>query len=223
MDHYHWSDPPGQSAFPIAKPGYPFIFASAFTTAVFALIGWVVLTLIGLLSTLFICYFFRDPDRVTPDGENLIVSPADGRVVCTSVVKTNPFVDGPCMQVGIFMNIFNVHVNRIPCSGEIEQIRYTPGRFYAADREVASTANEHNAVILKTRRDHLIGVVQIAGLVARRIICWVQNGEDISAGQRFGMICFGSRVDLYLPADTSLSVSIGDRVKAGTSIIGHLE
>ncbi len=223
MDRFHWSDPPVQSAFPIAKPGYPFIFASAFVTAVFALIGFAVLTLISLLATLFICYFFRDPDRVTPDGENVIVSPADGRVVHASEVKSNPFIDGPCIQVGIFMNLFNVHVNRIPCAGEIEQIRYTPGRFYAADKDAASTHNEHNALILKTPRDHVVGVVQIAGLVARRILCWAQNGEDLRAGQRFGMICFGSRVDLYLPVGTSLSVSVGDRVKAGTSIIGHFE
>lgn len=222
-NNFFRADPPSQTAFPIAKAGWPFIGAAAFVTFVLALIGLGALALIGMGATLFICNFFRDPDRVTPTNEGAVISPADGRIVYTGVVNENPFVAGPCLKIGIFMNIFNVHVNRIPFSGTVKKISYFPGRFYSADKEKASTDNEHNAVILETETHGDIGVVQIAGLIARRIICHVQEGNSMTCGQRFGLICFGSRVDVYLPPDAHLEVVKGDKVKAGASILGYMK
>ncbi len=217
------ADPQNPTAFPIAKAGWPFIGASAFVTFVLALTGLAPLALTGILVTLFICNFFRDPDRVTPDKIDAVISPADGRIVFMGIVDENPFVEGPCLKIGIFMNIFNVHVNRIPYAGKIKKISYFPGKFYAADDEKASTDNEHNAVILTTKNHQKICFVQIAGLIARRIICQIQEEDNVICGQRFGLICFGSRVDVYLPANTSPGVVKGDKVKAGTSIIGYLQ
>jgi phosphatidylserine decarboxylase len=223
INKFFRADPQSQTAFPIAKAGWPIIFASAFVTFVLALTGLAVLSMIGISVTLFICNFFRDPDRLTPDKNDAVISPADGRIVFTGVVNENPFIDGSCLKIGIFMNIFNVHVNRIPFSGKIKKISYYPGKFYSADKEKASTDNEHNALILETDKQQSICFVQIAGLIARRIICHVQEAQDVICGQRFGLICFGSRVDVYLPADAILSVDKGDKVKAGTSILGYLK
>ncbi len=223
INKFFRADPQNQTAFPIAKAGWPIIFASAFVTFVLAMTGPVYPALIGILITLFICNFFRDPDRLTPDKKDAVICPADGRIVFTGVVNENPFIDGPCLKIGIFMNIFNVHVNRIPFSGKIKKIQYYPGKFYSADKEKASTDNEHNALILETDKQQTIGFVQIAGLIARRIICYVHEEQDVVCGQRFGLICFGSRVDVYLPEDAVLSVDKGDKVKAGTSILGYLK
>jgi phosphatidylserine decarboxylase len=217
---YSWAEKPSQTAFPIARAGYPFIWAAALTTGTLALLGIVPLALLALLATLFICAFFRDPDRAIPNGEGVLVSPADGKVVAIDTLTESPFYKGPCRRIGIFMNIFNVHVNRAPHEGQLAEIAYQPGRFMPADRAQASTANEHNALSLKTDSGHDICFVQIAGLVARRIICHVQPGDRLARGQRIGLICFGSRVDVYLPMDTEVQVNIGAKVHAGTSIIG---
>lgn len=220
---YVWADPPSQTAFPIARPGLPFISAAAFVTFVLALADFDIAALIGIAVTLFICAFFRDPDRVTPDVSDAVISPADGRVVFTGIVETNPFLPGRCMKIGIFMSVFNVHVNRAPMTGRIEKISYFPGAFMPADRPAASTKNEHNAVILETGTGVRIGFVQVAGLIARRIVCYVTEGDAVTAGQRFGMICFGSRVDVYLPPETKLDVRSGDRVQAGKTILGRMQ
>ncbi|MCU0599327.1 MAG: phosphatidylserine decarboxylase family protein [Desulfobacterales bacterium] len=223
MGDFFWADAPKQTAFPVAAPGYSFIFAAAFSTLIFALIGNEWLACIGMLATFFICYFFRDPDRVTPSAIAAIVSPADGRVVQASIVRENPFIPGECYKIGIFMSVFNVHVNRIPFSGTIKNITYQPGRFHPADKDVASMQNEFNAVVLETEHNQRICFVQIAGLIARRIICGIREGDTVIRGQRFGMICFGSRVDVYLPAKTRINIAIGDKVTAGSSILGVLE
>ncbi|MDO9565694.1 MAG: phosphatidylserine decarboxylase family protein [Candidatus Desulfaltia sp.] len=223
MNGFSFSDPPGQTAFPVAKAGHLFILASAFITAVFALLELTVLSLIGLAVTIFICYFFRDPDRVTPNMNGAVISPADGKVIEAGIKDSNPYSEGRCLKISIFMSVFNVHVNRIPHEGKIEKINYYPGKFISANFDKASTDNERNAVFIKTDRGKKYCVVQIAGLIARRIICNVNEGDRINRGQRFGMICFGSRLDVYLPADTDLDVYIGDRVKAGTSILGYLK
>jgi phosphatidylserine decarboxylase len=220
---YRWPDPPSDTAFPIARPGWPIIFGAAFVTFVLALSGFGVAALIAMAATLFICCFFRDPDRVTPDEERAVICPADGKVVFTGIVESNPFLPGRRLKVGIFMSVFNVHVNRVPLSGKIEHIAYYPGKFMPADRPAASTKNEHNAVTLETGAGEHICFVQVAGLIARRIICNVKAGDLVTAGQRFGMICFGSRVDVYLPADAMLQVRIGDKVTAGTTILGYME
>lgn len=216
----NWSDPPSQTAFPVAKAGYPFIYASAFATAVFALLGLAPLAVLGLLVTGFICFFFRDPDRLVPGGEGLVVSPADGKVIKVEPVDQTPYFNGACMRISVFMSVFNVHVNRIPCEGTIRQVNYHPGKFFSANLDKASKDNEHNALLLESASGKRVGFVQIAGLVARRIICSVQPGDVVRRGERFGLICFGSRLDIYLPRETAVSVSVGDKVQAGSSIIG---
>ncbi|MBC8198893.1 MAG: phosphatidylserine decarboxylase family protein [Desulfobacteraceae bacterium] len=222
MDNFSRPDPPGQTAFSVAKAGYPFILASAFITAVFALLELTVLSLTGLAVTIFICYFFRDPDRVVTNKNSAVVSPADGKVVEACIKNSNPYFEGRCLKISIFMSVFNVHVNRIPHEGKVEKINYYPGKFISANFNKASTDNERNAVFIKTNQGKKYCVVQIAGLIARRIICEVHDGDKMARGQRFGMICFGSRLDVYLPDDTKLNVCIEDRVKAGTSILGYL-
>jgi len=222
MDKFSWSDPPSQVAFPVAKAGYPLIFASAFTTGVFALLGLTVPALIGLAVTFFICYFFRDPDRVIPKNYGAVVSPADGKVIIAGQEDSSPFFEGRCQKISVFMSIFNVHVNRIPHEGEVERVSYYPGKFFSANLDKASRDNEHNAIFLKTGDGRKICVVQIAGLIARRIICKLQKGDRVACGERLGMICFGSRLDIYLPDDADLNVAVGDKVKAGTSILGYL-
>ena len=222
MDNFSRPEPPSQTAFPVATAGYPFILASAFITVVFALAEVAVLSLIGLAVTLFICYFFRDPDRVVPNKNGAVVSPADGKVIEARIKDNNPYFEGRCLKISIFMSVFNVHVNRIPHEGKVEKINYHPGKFIAANFNKASSDNERNAVFIKTDQEKKYCVVQIAGLIARRIICKVHDGDRMARGQRFGMICFGSRLDLYLPDDTNLNVCIEDRVKAGTSILGYL-
>lgn len=220
MDEFTWADPPHRWAFPIAKAGYPLLFGAAFVTLVLALLALTPLALAALLGTLCIAGFFRDPDRLIPSRPGLVVSPADGRVISVERVGGHPFFDEEMRKISIFMSVFNVHVNRIPAEGRVFHIRYQPGKFVAADRAEASLRNEHNAVFLETSYGRRLCVVQVAGLIARRIICLVQCDETVRRGQRFGMICFGSRLDVYLPPDASLAVSVGDKVQAGTSILG---
>jgi phosphatidylserine decarboxylase len=222
MNDFAWSDRPSETAFPVARPGYPFIFASAFTTAVMALLGLTPWALLGLAITVFIVYFFRDPDRVVPNAAGTVVSPADGRVIAIEKADETPYYDGECKKVSIFMSVFNVHINRIPYEGMVSSISYFPGKFIAANRDKASNDNERNAVFIETDQGQRITAVQIAGLIARRIICHIQSGEIVRRGQRLGMICFGSRVDLYLPVDTTIAVAVGEHVRAGTSVIGVL-
>lgn len=220
MTSSNWPDPPSQTAFPVARAGYPFIFAAAFATGVFALLGAGFAAILGLAATGFICYFFRDPDRLVPAGEGLIVSPADGKVIGLQTVDQAPYFDGPCTRVSVFMSVFNVHVNRIPHEGTIRKVTYYPGKFFAANLDKASADNERNALLLESPFGKRVGFVQIAGLVARRIICGVQSGDRVQRGQRFGMICFGSRVDIYLPTQTEIRVKTGDKVHAGSTVIG---
>ncbi len=222
MDKFSWPEKPSQVAFPIAKAGYSFIFAAAFVTTVFALSGLVVLSLISLVITFCICGFFRDPDRVVPNVDGAVVSPADGKVVFAEAIDNNPFVDGSCIKISIFMSVFNVHVNRIPCTGKIKKVSYYPGKFFSANLDKASKENEHNAIFLETGSGEKVCFVQIAGLIARRIICGLQEGDQVIRGRRFGMICFGSRLDVYLPENTKLNVALGERVEAGHSVLGYL-
>ena len=223
MDKYSRSDPPGQTAFPVARAGYPFILVAAFSTAVLALLGLTTLTLIGLVVTFCICGFFRDPDRVIPVAKGVVVSPADGKVIAASVVDNSPFLGGEAMKISIFMSVFNVHVNRVPYSGRVKEIDYYPGKFFSANLDKASQQNEHNAVSIEMENGKPLCVVQIAGLIARRIICHLQPGDPVLRGQRFGLICFGSRLDVYLPTDIKLKSAVGDKVKAGTSILGEFD
>jgi len=222
MQNYNRIEPASQTAFPIARPGMPFIAAAAFATVVLALLEISSLALLGLLTTVFICYFFRDPDRVIPDVAGAVVSPADGKIIRVEQLQQSPYTSGACRKISIFMSVFNVHVNRIPFDGLIKRIAYYPGKFFSANLDKASRLNEHNAIYLQTDTDQDLCFVQIAGLVARRIICNIQEGDTVVRGQRFGLICFGSRLDVYLPADATIMINTGDVVKAGTSVLGKL-
>ncbi len=221
MEKFLWSEPPGRYAFPVAKSGYPLILGSAFATLIFALLGLTVLAIIGLIATFCICGFFRDPDRVIPNRPGSIVSPADGKIISVGKIESSPYFSGAHMKISIFMSVFNVHVNRVPCEGQVKKVSYFPGKFFSANLDKASQKNEHNAVLLETQNGKQICVVQVAGLIARRIICKVQAGDSVRKGQRFGIICFGSRLDVYLPKEIHIHVAIGDRVKAGTSILAQ--
>ena len=221
MDEFTRSDLPNRTAFPIASAGYAFIFGAAFATAVLALLGLTTLSLIALAVTFCICGFFRDPDRMIPAEEGVVVSPADGKVILTDTVDNSPFFSGQAMKISIFMSVFNVHVNRIPYDGRVKEMGYHPGKFFSANLDKASLENEHNAVFVEIGNAKLLCVVQVAGLIARRIICNIQPGDHVLRGQRFGLICFGSRLDVYLPTDIQLRVAVGDKVKAGTSVLGQ--
>jgi phosphatidylserine decarboxylase len=211
-----------QKGRPIAREGYPFILGSAFATAIVAILGLYVLALFFLAFTFFVCFFFRDPERAIPEEERVVVSPADGKVLEVGVVQEDDFAAGKILKISIFMSIFNVHVNRIPFNGKVTDVTYYPGKFFSANLDKASRDNERNAVTLEINRGRKLIVIQVAGLIARRIICKALKGDRLSRGERFGMICFGSRLDVYLPPDTVPAVSVGDKVLAGTSILGRL-
>jgi phosphatidylserine decarboxylase len=168
-------------------------------------------------------YFFRDLERPLVKEERAVVTPADGKIL--SVEKLNDGdsrFQGSAIKISIFMSIFNSHINRIPIRGRVDHLTYHPGKFFSADNDKASLYNEHNVVTLRTDSKQPIVFVQIAGLIARRIACWVKVGDYVDTGQRFGLIRFGSRLEVYLPPDTRPRVSIGEKVKAGQTIIGYL-
>jgi phosphatidylserine decarboxylase len=207
---------------PVAKEGYPFIFFSGFLTLIFSILGCSIVTYIGLLVTSFILYFFRDPERFIPDKSNAIVSPADGKVILIEKIKDETFLNQDVLKISIFMNVFNVHVNRAPLSGVVEKIIHSPGKFYSADSDKGALQNENCATIITSETGVKIAFVQVAGLIARRIVNWLETDDSLKKGERFGLIRFGSRVDLYLPADIITSVEIGQKVQAGETIIGYL-
>ncbi len=207
---------------PVAREGYPFIVFIAFVTLVFALLEYELIAVVSLLLTGFVLYFFRDPERIIPDAEDAVVSPADGKVILVEKIFDDRFVNEHVYKVSIFMSIFDVHVNRLPIAGEVEKIQYAAGNFYAANTDQSGLANEHCAVILSTPKNFRYAVVQVAGLVARRIVCWVEKGDSVEQGSRFGLIRFGSRVDIYLPQQVQLEVRSGQRVRAGETIIGYI-
>ncbi len=218
-----WPEPPRETAFPIARPGYGVIGATAFVTAVLAVLGLRFPALLALAVCGFCVWFFRDPDRMTPTGEGLVVAPADGKVIFCGRDEDSPYVQGPCRRISIFMSVFNVHVNRIPCDGVVTAVDYHPGKYFSANLDKAAAENEKNAVFIETPEGRRVCVVQIAGLIARRIICRLQAGDEVRRGRRFGMICFGSRLDLYLPENAEVRATVGQKVKAGTTIVGKLQ
>jgi phosphatidylserine decarboxylase len=220
MDRTKW---PGRRAvLPVAVPGIKFILGAAFLTGVFFYLGWVTAGCIAAGVTLFITWFFRDPDRQVPEGDQFLVSPADGRVIRVDDGVHSEYLPETCQKVSIFMNVFNVHVNRIPLDGVVEKEVYTPGRFINASFDKASVFNERNALTIRTSGDQRVVVVQIAGLIARRIVNCAHEGTRVHRGERYGMIQFGSRLDLYLPTTCRIQVRKGDRTKAGVTVIGEM-
>jgi phosphatidylserine decarboxylase len=204
--------------FPIARQGFPYIAAGLALALILGAWGNRPGFILTLALAGFVAAFFRDPERRVPEDANAILSPADGRVLLVEPRTSDGSAAG--MKISIFMSVFNCHVNRLPAAGTIRDIRYSPGRFYAAHQERASGQNEQNALRLEGEGGRETTVVQIAGLIARRIVCWVRVGDRLPAGTRFGLIQFGSRVDLYLPPGVRLTVRRGDRVKAGLSVLG---
>lgn len=204
----------------IAAPGYRFLAASALLPLLAWLLHWGWLWWLGLAGFLFFSYFFRDPERPIPPGPEVMVSPADGKVILTDEVPQAPYLNGPARRIAVFMNLFDVHVNRAPAAGAVTLARHREGCFKAAFREDACTLNEQLALVLEEDGRRLL-VVQIAGLLARRIVSYVQEGQRLEKGERLGMICFGSRVDLYLPPTAQILVKAGDRVRAGSSIVAR--
>jgi phosphatidylserine decarboxylase len=207
---------------PVARQGAPFI---ALGIGLVVLFGWlesrIGLALSGLFAV-FAISFFRDPERVSPGEKGAILAPADGRVLLIEEQGNGPGAVERTLKISIFMSVFNCHVNRIPLGGVVEAIDYRPGKFFAAHQDRASGQNEQNILQLKTDRSDRLTVVQIAGLIARRIVCWVRSGDRVNAGERFGLIQFGSRVDLYLPLESRITIKRGDRTKAGLTVIGYL-
>ncbi|MGJ4889207.1 phosphatidylserine decarboxylase [Bradyrhizobium sp. HKCCYLRH3099] len=209
---------------PIHPEGYPFIGGFALVSLIlfwiFTPLGW-----IGTLLTVWCALFFRDPIRVTPQREGLVVAPADGKI--SMITRALPpaelgLGDRPLLRVSIFMSVFNVHVNRAPVAGRIEKIAYRPGAFINAELDKASEDNERNSLAISTTHGR-IGVVQIAGLVARRIVSFVREGQTIGAGERFGLIRFGSRLDVYFPDGTEVLVSEGQTAIAGETILADFD
>ncbi len=204
-----------------AKEGRPFILGGIVLTLLFYALGSSFLGTIALILTIFCAQFFRDPARELPSDPRAVVSPVDGRV-CKVQMATDPLTGENAQMVSIFMNVFNVHSQKAPVSGVVEEIRYTPGLFVNADLDKASTDNERNAVRVTTPEGHTVTFVQVAGLVARRILCYAQVGQKLERGERYGFIRFGSRVDVYLPIDAEITVAIGDKVTGVMSTIARL-
>jgi len=199
----------------IAREGYPFIFVAVLLALVTFAVGWKWAGLALTLFALAFVGFFRDPERIPPEGEDLILSPADGRVV--GVRRSG---EGGT-QVSIFLSPFDVHVNRAPVKGKVEDVRYQKGSFFAAYKDEASWSNEQNSLSVVDPKGRSLRVVQIAGVLARRIVCYVKRGDGLERGQRLGLIMFGSRVDLFLPPGSKIDVVEGQKVRGGETILGR--
>ncbi|MGB3398960.1 MAG: phosphatidylserine decarboxylase family protein [Candidatus Deferrimicrobiaceae bacterium] len=206
----------------IAPEGIPFLLGGIALAAVLSLVWPRTLpaSVFGILLTVFVGWFFRNPARFPPALPGAVISPADGKIMYAGDNPPGRYFGEPGKRVSVLMSPFYVHVNRAPVSGRVVSVQYHPGRFLAANIEKASLANEQSGVLLETPDGKRVAFVQIAGFIARRIVCDVAPGDTVRAGQRVGIICFGSRVDILLPASASLNVRVGERVRAGESVVG---
>lgn len=204
----------------VALEGVPYIVIAAFTTLIFAIIGCWPVAVLGLFATAFIGHFFRDPERVGPEDAEAVAAPADGKVIKVGRA-VDPMTGENRQYIAIFMNVFNVHVNRMPVSGKVETIRYIPGKFFNASFDKASEDNERNVVVITGKGNQRFTMVQIAGLIARRIVCWAEPGDKLKRGERYGLIKFGSRVDLYIPDGYVPVVSVGQKTIAGETALAE--
>ena len=208
---------------PLAREGYPFIAFAAFLTLITAILGYELLAWPALLLTTFVVAFFRDPERMTAASADQLISPADGKVIVIEEQFDDLYLQDKVIKISIFMNVFNVHVNRIPFSGTVKEICYKPGKFYSADSKKGALLNERCGVIMETASGQPMVFVQVAGLIARRIVNWLETEDIVQRGKRFGLIRFGSRVDLYLPVSSTVTVKIGQKVRAGETAIASME
>lgn len=203
-----------------APEGYPFFAVFAGITAGAYILGTVGAALVPFLLFLFMIWFFRDPDRTAPDGDDLFVAPADGKIIVVQSVREDRYLKADALMVSIFMSPLSVHVNRAPCDGTVEKVQHNPGKFLKAFLPEAAFENDNIAMIFSTRMGRIV-VTQVAGAVARRCVCRVPAGTILRKGERYGMIKFSSRVDLYLPPDTKIAVQLDDMVTAGETVIGR--
>ena len=207
---------------PFAKEGFPFIGAVAGVTLCAGWLGWTLVAVVAGGLTLFVSWFFRNPARIIPQGPGIIVAPGDGKIIAIEEEFEPRYLKERSLRVTIFLNVFDVHINRIPCEGVIEDVQYQPGLFLVASRPDATVKNEQNALMIKTATGVKVLCVQVAGLIARRIVCWVSPKDRAVLGERFGLIRFGSRMDTFLPIGAKVRVAVGDRVKGGETILGDL-
>jgi len=213
-------------AVPVHREGWRFVAAFAAVTLALFWLRLEELAWLGVIASLWCAYFFRDPERVTPTRAGLVISPADGRISVIEKVLPPVELDLPreaTVRLSIFMNVFDVHVNRAPIDGAVRRLAYVPGAFINAELDKASEDNERQALTLETSGGRRLGVVQIAGLIARRIVGFIQEGDSLAAGQRFGLIRFGSRVDVYLPPGVSPLACLGQRAVAGETVLADLD
>ena len=208
---------------PFAPEGIPYVAGAIFVTFVSAILGYHLLTWLLVILTLLVGHFFRDPDRIISVEPADVVSPADGKVIAINKVESTRFVDKPALKISIFMSVFDVHVNRIPVSGTVRGIHYQKGRFFAANLSAASEQNEQNWLWVQTDSGVDIVITQVAGLIARRIVCLPGIGDQVFRGERFGMIRFGSRMDVYVPEDSEVMISKGDHVYGGETVLCRLK
>ncbi len=207
---------------PVASEGWPFIIPLAVVTALLFAFGWKGIGVVTLVLTLFVLFFFRDPERLVPEGKGVVVSPADGKVIVIKDIYEPTYLKQDVKQISIFLSVFNVHVNRAPVEGTVELVKYNPGKFHVASVDKASLDNEQTAMVITNGKDKVL-VKQIAGLIARRIVCYAKAGDVVKRGERYGLIRFGSRTDIFLPKDAEITVKLGDRVKGARDIIGVLK
>ncbi|MFO0774397.1 MAG: phosphatidylserine decarboxylase family protein [Nitrospiraceae bacterium] len=207
---------------PIVKEGWPFVGGTVAATLGAWALGWTPLVCLFGGLTLFTGWFFRNPARSVPSRPGLVVSPGDGKVIAIDREFEPRYLKEESIRVSIFLNVFDVHVNRAPMAGAVEQVIYQPGKFVPANKPEATLQNEQNAMCLKTAQGAKVLCVQVAGLIARRIVSWVQPGDTVAVGERYGLIRFGSRMDLYLPANSRITTSVGARVKGGESVLAEL-
>ncbi len=203
----------------LAPEGYPFIIVFALITVLTYVIGNWWIALFPFILTLFMAYFFRDPERKIPEGEGFFVAPADGKIILIKDTFEKQHLKADTKQISIFMSPLNVHVNRAPCDGKVKEVNHHKGSFLAAYKDDASVKNENIEMVLETRYKNIL-VRQVAGYVARRAVCRVNIGDSLKRGERYGIIKFSSRLDVYLPKNTEVKVKLGDKVKAGETVIG---
>jgi len=204
-----------------APEGYPFIFFFGFVTIAAAFFGGIFFAFIPFILTLFMLYFFRDPDRLVPRDNNVFVSPADGKVILIRDVHEPKYLHAEVKEISIFMSPVNVHVNRAPCDGRVKTVKHNEGRFCAAYKDEASVCNENIEMLLETEHGDVL-VRQVAGFVARRAVCRKKEGDILKCGERYGVIKFSSRVDMYIPGNAKIRIKHGETVKAGETIIGEM-
>ena len=204
----------------IAKEGWPFLAISIVAALIVSLWSFAVSIPFWIIA-LFVLQFFRDPQRVAPEGDNLVLSPADGRIVAVEEVY-DIYAQRDAIKISVFMNVFNVHSNRSPVDGTVKKVQYFSGKFFNAALDKASLENERNAMVLETPDGRTVTAVQVAGLVAKRILCYAKQGDGLKRGQRYGFIRFGSRVDVYLPLGSRPRVVIGDKVSATSTALADL-